>query len=315
LGRPSGSFWAAAAGACVAVVAAYFFVASRQLERRKSDLLSKQRAVARELGPRWSPLEALVERTVAEAAGPWPGDRVDPSLAEFDVRSAPGVYLRARRKDVEGLASQEAAAVAEGVRPRTLRDVAERSLRDGFVACFARATEGSALHDPVEGATGDGGVFLEQPWNLRQAYAATRVLSPLWLKEVRGASDDLRLRIFEEQFDKAATRELPAAVDIVTRAKTFLLLLDEEPEGPTLADEAELQRVEHTVRVVLVDVRGGVVKLRARPRASARIVPAGESVVRDPETRAAMERQANNCALAQAVIGSLPTARLGASSR
>jgi hypothetical protein len=153
----------------------------------------------------------------------------------------------------------------------------------------------------------DGGAFAEQPWNLAQAYAATRILSDDWVRLVREADDDLRLRVFRGQYDKAVRDEIPLAIDVVKRAQFFLLVLDEDvPEARAFADggaltEEALQLVAHPARIHLFELPAGAEILRLRRSGEGRFIQAGERVVTDSETRDAMQRQANNCALAARV--------------
>jgi hypothetical protein len=124
---------------------------------------------------------------------------------------------------------------------------------------------------------------------------------------VKDADDDLRLRVFAEQYDKAVKTEIPLAVDVVKQARFFLLVLDEDvPEAAKLTDgggitEEALQLVPHPSRVHLFDLASGKEILRLRRTGDARVIPAGERMVTDSETRDAMQRQANNCSLAGAV--------------
>jgi len=105
--------------------------------------------------------------------------------------------------------------------------------------------------------------------------------------------------------------EIPLAIDVVKRAQFFLLVLDEDvPEAARLAEggaitEEALQLVPHPARVYLYDLAGGKEIARVRREGASRIIPVGERMVTDPETREAMQRQANNCALANLVTAAL----------
>jgi hypothetical protein len=213
---------------------------------------------------------------------------VDPQARRAELRTQPGLYLRMR--------------VAEAKDAASVRTVAADARKDAFAACL--------LREPNErGARGDAdaGAFAEQPWNLGQAYAATRILTDDWVGEVKAADDDLRLRIFSRQYDKAVRDEIPVAIDVVKRAQFFLLVLDEDvPEAVKPADggpltEEALQLVPHPSRVHLFDLTTGKELLRLLRTGDARVIPAGERAVADEETRDAMQRQANNCALARRV--------------
>ena len=263
-------------------------VSERELEGDRQALLAKQRGVAVELGPKWFPLRDRLEADVLGAAKDYAGDHVDAQARQAAFRTQPGLYLRMR--------------VAEAKDVATVRSVAADARKDAFAACL--------LREPNDrGARGDAdaGAFAEQPWNLGQAYAATRILTDDWVGEVKAADEDLRLRIFTRQFDKAWKDEIPLAIDVVTRAQFFLLVLDEDvaeavkpTDGGPLTEEA-LQLVAHPSRVHLFDLTSGKEILRLLRTGDARVIPAGERAVADAETRDAMQRQANNCALARRV--------------
>jgi hypothetical protein len=287
------SRWTTRAGllATAAVVGGFFahqLVTSQDLRIERKSLLAKQRAVQATLGAEWDPLRDKLEAEILEAAKDYPGDQIDPEARKGAFRTLPGLYLRMRVADVADAPS--------------IRRFAADAKKDGFVGCF--------LREPNErGARGeiDGGAFGEQPWNLGQVYSATRILSDDWVQSLREASDDLRMRVFKEQYDKAVAEEIPFAIDIVKRASFLLLVLDEDtPEAASFADagrtaEEALQLVAHPTRVYLFELTQHRQLIRLRRSAEARVIPAGEHVVTDPEIRDAMQRQANNCALARAV--------------
>ena len=150
----------------------------------------------------------------------------------------------------------------------------------------------------------DGGVFPDQPWNLRQAYASTRILTDAWVQEVRDAGDDLRLRVFEQQYEKAVQEEIPTAIDIIKKAQFYLLVLDEDtPEAVAAADggaltSEALQLVPHEARVFVLNLKNGNELARYRLRAAGTALSAGDRMIEDPEIRDAVKRQVNNCSLA-----------------
>ena len=274
-----------AVSALALILLGYGFVSHRVLEKSKGDLLSKRRAVETTLGPDWFALSGKLEKLVLDTGRDWPGDWVDAEAGRTDFRSLPGIYLRLRRAE-----AKDAAA---------LRGAAKSSVKDAFAACLLRPTTPPKLPD--------GGVGQEQPWNLRQAYASTRVLTDEWANEVKLSSDDLRLRVFEQQFDKATREEIPLAVDIVKRAAFFLLVLDEDaPEalekvdGGAITMEA-LQLVSHDARVRVWNLKTGAEIARVRRRGEGGFRFVGEQTVQDPETLDAMQRQVNGCALANRV--------------
>jgi hypothetical protein len=272
----------------IAGLIAHKVVSGRELEGDRQALLAKQRAVAVTLGPEWFPLRDKLEADVLGAAKGYDGDHVDPVARQAAFRTQPGLYLRMRLVEARDAAS--------------VRSVAADARKDAFAACLLREPNDRGARGEI-----DGGAFAEQPWNLGQAYASTRILTDDWVDEVKTADEDLRLRIFSRQYDKAVTDEIPLAIDVVKRAQFFLLVLDEDvPEavkptdGGPLTEEA-LQLVPHPSRVHLFDLTSGKEILRLLRTGDARVIPAGERAVADEETRDAMQRQANNCALARRV--------------
>lgn len=243
------------------------------------------------VGAEWFPLRDRIEKLTLEAAqGPFKGDFVAPEASKWDFRDVPGLYLRLRVEDAKDA--------------ETLRTVSRESVKDAFTSCL--------LRDPASAASPEGsrdaGIVPDQPWNLRQAYASTRVLSDHWADEVNASEDKMRLRVFEQQYDKARRDEIPLAIDIVKRAQFYLLVLDEDvPEAKDFADDAGaitsegLQQVSHPARIHLFNLKTGaeLVRLRRTGRGDFHFV--GEHAVRDPEVQAAMRRQVNNCALADDV--------------
>jgi hypothetical protein len=124
---------------------------------------------------------------------------------------------------------------------------------------------------------------------------------------VKEAEDPLRLRVFEQQYDKAVRDEIPLAAQIIKRAQFYLFVLDEdddrakaESDGGAITEEA-LQLVPHQARVHVVNLKTGAELVRLRRVGEASFVMAGERAVSDPETKQAMQRQVNNCALANLV--------------
>jgi len=288
-----------AGGAIVAGLIAHKIVSEHELNADRAALLAKQRAVVATLGAEWLPLRDTLEHDVLAAAagsdgkGEYAGDQVDPAAKKSDFRSQPGLYLRMR--------------LADASTPSTIRAVAAEAKRDGFAACLLRETNEKGLR----GDTKDG-AFAEQPWNLGQAYAATRILTDEWVGDVKEADDDLRLRVFTQQYDKAIRDEIPVAIDVVKRAQFFLLVLDEDvPEAAAFTDggpmtEAALQLIPHPARVFVFDLKNGNKTLvQLRRSGGGRFVQAGERAISDDETKDALQRQANNCTLANLVDATL----------
>jgi hypothetical protein len=273
-----------AAGAVAAGLLTHTVVSNRELTSDKQALLAKQRAMAATLGAQWFPLRDRLEADAVQSAREYLGDRVEPDARTSGFRTQPGLYLRMR--------------VADAANVEEIRQVAADAKKDAFASCLLREPNERGVRGEV-----DGGAFAEQPWNLGQAYAATRILTDTWIRAVKDADDDMRLRVFSEQYDNAVREEIPLAIDVVTRAQFFLLVLDEDGDdgagdhgGPPT--EESLQLIAHPARVQVFDLRNNEEIIRLRRSGSALVIPTGERSVTDPETREAMQRQANNCALA-----------------
>jgi hypothetical protein len=284
-----------AAGAVVVSLVAHTVVSRQDLAADKRALLAKQNAVQVTLGVQWSVFRQRIEQDAVRAAAAYAGDHVDPEAQAGAFRTQPGLYLRIRLADARSPESVARAAVA--------------GQKDAFVACLLREPNERGLRGEL-----DGGAFAEQPWNLGQAYWATRILSPEWASAVGEADDPLRLRVYAAQYDEAMRAEIPLAVEIIKRARFFLLALDEDaPDAVDSADggsitEAALQLVAHPTRVYLFDTSSGKELLRLRRSGLGRVIQVGERASTDPETRDAMQRQANNCALGRAVEDALHSA-------
>jgi hypothetical protein len=278
----------------------YHYVSDYQLDAQKHDILSEQHAMKATIGAEWFPLRDEIESYVLAAAKSYEGDFVDSAASRWDFRSMPGLYLRMRVADAKDAAS--------------LRAAAAESQRDGFVGCLLREPNRA-------GAMGDrdGGAFPEQPWNLGRAYKATRVLTDEWAEQVKAADDKMQVRVVQEQYDKASAVDMKTAAEIVKQAKFLLLVLDEDGENASAAkpsdggaiDEASLQLVAHPSRVHVVDLRTKSVVVRLRREGNAAFMFAGEHAMTDPETRDAMQRQVNNCSLADKVRAAIEEKRDG----
>ena len=293
--KPTGTIWLVIGGGLIASLLIYRYVAGGELERKRESLLGKQKATEVTLGAQWTPLRDRIEKWVVAQSGGYAGDSVSPDVKSWDFRAQPGIDLRLRAEDATS--------------PEAIRKNAEGSLRDGFTGCFLR---GKA--DALARGEPDAAVFSDQPWNLRQAYSSTRVLTPGWVSEVKAADDLLRLRVFEQQYEKAEAEEIPRAISIVQKAQFFLLVLDEKAdEAPDpqsdggLTNAESLQLAPHWARVAILDLRAPneTPVFRLRRYASGTFYFAGEKQVSDPETLDAMKRQVNNCALSNAVTADL----------
>lgn len=287
--------WLACAGGVALVLLGYHFFSGRKLDTQKTDLLSKQRAVDKTIGAEWYPLRDSLEKITVDSATSWPDDDfVDTKVKDWDFRSLPGLYLRLR--------------VAEAKTANDIRKNAQGSLKDGFTGCLLREANPMGVRGEADGGAG---IAPDQPWNLRQAYTATRILTNEWVDEVNASTDDLRLRVFEQQYKKDSEEAIPTAVEIVKRAQFYLLVLDEDtPEamekndGGAITSEA-LQRVPHAARVRIVDLKTGGDLAHLKKTAHGSFVMAGGQLS-DPEATAAVERQVQSCSLAldvQAALG------------
>lgn len=296
-GRITGKVWLVGAFTVLTVVAGAFLFRDRSLSQQKEELLAKQRAALTTVGAQWFPLRDRLEQNVLAQAGEYKGDYVDPDAAKWDFRTLPGIYLRLPLADVKDAAS--------------IRAQADNSLKDAFVGCLFREDNPSAL----QRARGDmdGGLgWQDQPWNLRLGYYATRFLTDDWVKEVREAEDEIHLRVFVQQYEKATREELPLAIDMIKRAQFFLVVLDEEvPEAKSLAPTtgknagkvtgAELQQLPHPARISLLGLKANRELFRLRRESTADYRFATGPAQADPLMAAALRRQVNNCQLASDV--------------
>jgi len=278
--------------------------------------MAKQRAVMQTLGPKILPFRDRVEGWVMQLAAEVLPNVLSPGASLDAIEAGPGVYLRLR--------------LANAKEPKTLRTAAARSLRDGFTSClFVRReeTNGNYCKSPSDCSGGlvcnDWSVCARpsQPYNLRLAYRTLRILSPEWTDELHQAGTDLSVRAFELDLDAVTQNDVPAAIEMLSRARYFTTVLDEDPPTgipPPLtrekgrseeSQEERIARVSHTARVGIWDVRDGQLLLRLRATAGGDFVPMGAArAVASPETLAAEQRQVNSCALALEVKEAFATA-------
>ncbi|MGH7282345.1 MAG: hypothetical protein ACRELY_12520 [Polyangiaceae bacterium] len=276
----------------VGVLIAYWFFSQRSLAEQKSNLLAKQHAAVATVGAEWFPMRDKIEGIVLDSAKSFPDqDFIAPD--HFDFRAMPGIYLRLRVAEARDVAS--------------VRSAAQNSVKDAVCGCLLKEPNPSALRGDA-----DAGGAPEQPWNMRQAYASTRILTDEWANEVRDSSDDLRLRVFQQQYDQAVNGEIAQSIDIIKRARFFLLVLDEdEPEAKTKADggaitEEILQTVEHESRVRIVDTQTWKDIAVLRRTGVGDLVQVGENHGPvDSESRDSTSRQVKNCSLGMQVSRAL----------
>jgi hypothetical protein len=301
--------------ALVTFVIVYWRFAQSKLESQKSAVMAKQRAVTQTLGPKIIPFRDKLEHWVFELAGEPAPNLVGPDVSIDAVSNGPGVYLRLRSIHAKSA--------------KSLRSAAARSLRDGFTSClFVRReeSEGPVCRSPSDCTRGlvcnDWGICARpsQPFNLRLAYRALRILSSEWTDELHQATNDLAVRAFELDFEAVVKNDIPVAIEVLSRARFFTVVLDEDPPKglpaalahgpgePAETEEERVQRVAHTARVGIWDIRNDKLLVRLRGEAAGEFVPVGDRVANGEATLAAERRQVNSCALAlevkDAVAGS-----------
>jgi hypothetical protein len=317
--RPIFWLWAAVIIAVFGVI--YWRVSESQLASQKSEVAAKQRAIRMSLGPRILPFVQRVESWAAElATGPAEEELASDAKWDFLAR-APGVYLRliaTKAKDAPNI--RRAAAV---------------SLNDGFTSCFF-IREGAP--DPTVGpkcvssSSCEPGLLCNEwdvcssvprPFNMRLAYRAWRVLSDEFSRSLQDATDDLQVRALDHELDQITKVDVPVAIEVLQRAKTVTIVLDEVPEGlqrpvvtqpgePRLTEEQYLQGIPHEARVGIWDAVSGKLIVRWRGRAQSRLVSVGRAQELDAEVENSRKRQANSCYLATSLKGRLLAASAGA---
>lgn len=302
----SPQFWLWTIVIFVAFGIVYWNVSERQLQTARSEVMARQRAFKQELEPRIVPVRDKIEAWVMELAGQWQGEFVDTSLRLERLSKTDGIYLRLLHAD---------AGSAEDIRRGM-----QLSLHDGFTSClFQRqevynAAEAKQCHNIAQCEPGqicnDWNLCSPptQPFNLRMMYRALRVLSPEWSDDLHQAADDYQVRVFSRDLDKAFRDDVPIAIEMVTRAKYFTAVLDEEPKGPLKGPtnsgddldrkELQVQLVPHGVRIGIWELESGKQVFRMRTDAGAELMPIGRSHVVDSRVQEAQQRQANNCGIA-----------------
>jgi hypothetical protein len=302
-GSPQFWLWTALGLATFAVL--YWKFAQGQLESQKSAVMAKQRAVTQALGPKIIPFRDEVERWVLELATAPPPRFVAEGTSLDVITTSPGAYLRLRLPNAKDVPS--------------LRKASARSSRDGFTSClFVRREEreGPPCTSPSECSGGllcnDWSVCARpsQPYNLRLAYRTLRILSSEWTDELHQATTDLSVRAFELDLDAVTKNDVPVAIEVLSRAKYFTAVLDEDPPTglpeplPHAAnelaetEEERVQRAAHPARVGIWDLRTRRPVLTLRTNAAGEFVPVGDRSQAEGRTLAAQQRQVNSCALA-----------------
>jgi len=289
----------------------YWRIAQGHLESAKAQVMAKQRAIARTIGPSILPFRDKVEGWATELAGPYPGDRVIAAPAYDQIRQSPGVYLRLR--------------LANAKTAKDIRKAARVSLHDGFTSCMfvhkdaPDPTQGPACKVTSECAPGklcnEWSVCTDPPvpYNMRLAYRTLRVLSNEWTDELHGATSELAVTAYDRDLDSVTRYDVRIAAEILARSRYFTLVLDEDPteglpkEIPDAGEtpEERVQRIGHPARVGIWDLSDGRQVLRLRSDASGEFVAMGVRKVQPPEIVAAEARQVNGCTLALAVRAAL----------
>jgi hypothetical protein len=297
-------FWLWTAALLGGFAVFYWKYAQGQVERAKSAVMAKQRAIAQSLGPKILPFRDSVESWARELAkDPWPGDHVSGDADLDRITKSAGVYLRLRQANTKTVKEIRKAAVA--------------SLHDGFTSCFFVRDK---PHDPTLGPScknpGDcaPGLLCNEwdvcaapvtPYNMRLAYRSLRVLSTEWTDELHGATSELAVTAYERDLQKVTGHDVPIAVDLLTRAKYVTIVLDEPvpfgvPDPVDAGDETaeeRVQRLPHWARVAVWDLKSGSQLMRVRAEAAGRLRPVGPRQNPGQQSVAA-QRQANSCALA-----------------
>ncbi|MES1176824.1 MAG: hypothetical protein ABUL62_21045 [Myxococcales bacterium] len=304
-------FWLWTAVALGVFSVAYWRISQGQIETRRSQVMAKQRAIAVALGPKILPFRDQVERWVRELAAPFPGDFVDPSASLDKISTSPGVYFRLRMANTGTV--------------KAIRAAARASLHDGFTSCLfvhvgaPDPTKGAACRVTSDCTSGllcnEWNVCSEppRPYNMRLAYRALRVLSNDWTDEVHEADTELGLNAYDRDLDSVSKRDVPVAIEVLSRSRYFTLVLDEDPEGgvpPDAPDAGEttderVQREPHAARIGIWDLKTQSPLLRLKADAAGHFVSVGDRVVQNRATVAAEQRQTNSCALALAAKDAL----------
>jgi len=272
-----------------------------EVESQKAALFARQRGVMAELGPRIEPLKERLENWVVESSRSYAADAVAPEVKTWDFATLPGIYLRLR--------------LADSASVQSIRKAANDSLRDAFTACLFREPNADPTAGPPCKASHDcaKGTFCNevdhcmppaQPYNMRTAYHGTRILGEDWTVRLKTASDDMRMRLLDREFESAVKDDIPLVIDILTRAQFFLLVLDEDPPGAVLPvgkpPLEAIQAMPHAARVVLFGLKPGLDRplLRIRREVEGRFIQTGANAPTDPDLLEAQQRQVNSCQLA-----------------
>jgi hypothetical protein len=294
---------------------AYYRYTLVELDAKRSEVLGRQRAVAAAVGNEGFALRDRIEPWVIALAEGRLDEQVAPEARLDEITQGPSIYLRVRQAEARSVES--------------LRKAALGSVRDGFTSCLFVA---GAL-DPEQGLRctltsqcGPGEVCSDwrrcavpnHPYNLRLLYEGLRVLTPEWTAALQAATDELQVRANDLDLQSVAKHEAVAAVELVRRSKYFTAVLDEEaPPTAALTPPAEgesrdeqLQAVDHAVRVGIWDIERAAPLAVLKLDAAGRFLRLGSGGTADPRAQRALQRQANNCAVATDVRRALAAGRV-----
>ncbi len=292
----SSRFWLWSLLVIAALTVFYLKITGSEADAKRTRILSKERVIAEELGPRFNPTRDAIERWTMETAGAPPSDDLS-GLSHYQpaalatLLGKPGVFFRT--------------LLPEATSVESIRSVANLSLKDAFTECFLKIPQVTtstphACKLTKECAKGEmcnalGSCSVPtQPYNLRLLYWGMRVTSEKWTQDVETATDPLRLRMFEGDLEDASANDLPLVADLLNRSRYYLVALDEPPaqltptEGET-RNEA-VQALVHPTRVALYDLTSKQLIFRAR-----RTIDVPVPVLAGSEN--AVRRQVYNCTL------------------
>ncbi len=298
----------------------YYKYTQEKLDHTRNELLAKQRDAAKELAPRFTPVRDKLEQWIVDAASPYAGDLITPQAKTSEFRSHPGVYLRELVDDARD--------------PKMLRRAAMDSLRDAFTSCLMRQANPDPWAGPECKRNHDcpAGQYCNetyhctapaQPYNMRVFYRAMHVFTEDWVKDVRDAGDDMRLRLLDRDYDSTIRDDVPQAIEMMARAQFFLLVIDELPDGGPAAVPPDagatmleaVQTVPHAARVFLYDIGTSKQLMRVRVRGAAELTQVTVGVdgqpmpargpQKDPKAMNAAKRQASSCTMGMAVANAL----------
>jgi hypothetical protein len=299
-----GRFWLWTATILAAWAIFYWRTTQGEIESRKAKLLAQQRGVVAELGPNVLPLRDRIEAWVLGLAKPYTDDRITDEARALKFASVPGIYLRVRLADAGDV--------------KTLRRASDDSLRDAFTGCLYQEPNVDPASGPPCKATRDcpKGTFCNeadhcvapaQPYNMRAAYRGIRVLTEEWTVRLRTADNDKEMLLLEREYDTSVHDDIPLAIDLLTRAQYLMVVLDEAPEGKRTLPVEELQKLPHSARAALYNLKSDKDEplLRIRRDVDATFVPAGESSPRDQRILDAQQRQVISCQFALLVKAAL----------